>query len=471
MAALIGRKNEIETLNGYYHSGKSEFIVVYGRRRVGKTFLIKQLFKNKLLFQHTAIANANGKTQLSNFYNSLYECGFQPEAPLKDWFDAFQQLKSFLQQKSSSERQLIFIDELPWLDTPKMNFVSALEHFWNSWAAWEDNIMLIVCGSATSWMTNNIINNHGGLHNRLTHSLYLAPFSLGECEEYCQSRNIIWSRKYIAECYMVMGGIPYYLDQIEKGESLSQCIDRLFFLPNAMLKTEFNNLYKSLFKHSENYIKVITQLGKVRAGLTRQELIKNTGLADGKGISVILKDLELCDFIQKYPEFGKAKSKSKYQLIDFYTLFYLLFVEKNKQNDTHFWSNSLLSPLHNSWAGLTFELLCKYHIKQIKQKLGIYGIVSQQYTWYNNQKDGVQIDLLIDRADHCINIIEIKFAKEQFEINQEYETKLNHKIDRFIRDTATRKTPILTFLTTYGIKQNAHSSIVQKEIVLDDLFL
>lgn len=470
MEKLIGRKKEIKNLQIYAESGKSEFVAIYGRRRVGKTFLVKKVFGNQLSFNFTGMANVSLRVQLSNFRTELSRQMGKKQPLATSWLDAFEQLRSYLEQLPSGKRKYIFIDEMPWLDTPRSNFLPSLEHFWNNWAAWEDDIMLIVCGSATSWITNKLINNHGGLHNRVTRQLYLAPFDLHECKELCKSKGIAWKEKEIAECYMVMGGIPYYLDQIQRGESPAQCIDRLFFAPEAPFRNEFDNLYKSLFTHSEQYIEVVKALAKKRAGLTRQEIIKATHIANGQGLTTIISDLQRCDFIKAISKEESGKNAT-YQLVDNYTLFYLHFIGKNRMNDPHYWAHSILGAEHHTWAGLAFELLCLRHVEQIKKALGISGVLSQNYSWRSKKSlDGAQIDLVIDRADNCVNIIEIKFASEPFAITAEYEQKLLNKVNTFVEETKCRKTPMLTMLTTMGLKQGMHTDIIQNEVKLSDLF-
>lgn len=330
--------------------------------------------------------------------------------------------------------------------------------------------MLIVCGSATSWITNKLINNHGGLHNRVTRQVYLPPFNLKECKELCASNGLAWREKDIAECYMVMGGIPYYIDQIQKGESLAQSIDRLFFSPEGTFRYEFDNLYKSLFTHSENYIDVVKALVGKRAGLSRQEIIQATGIANGQGLTTILSDLQRCDFIRVVSKEESGRN-AIYQLIDSFTLFYLCLMSKNKLKDPHFWSHSLLGAEHHVWAGLAFELLCARHVEQIKKALGISGVLTQNYSWRSKLKEGgAQIDLVIDRADNCVNIVEIKFVSGPFEITADYEQKLLNKVNCFMEETKSKKTPLLTMLTTMGIKEGSHTDIVQSEVTLSDLF-
>lgn len=477
---LIGRRTELKALREYINSDKSEFIAVYGRRRVGKTFLIRKAAEDNFAFFVTGAYKASKSEQLINFAIALQKYSGSDQLIIqKNWILAFYELSRYLETLPEGKK-IIFIDELPWMDTAKSGFISALENFWNSWAVLRNDIKLITCGSATSWMINNLIRNRGGLHNRLTHHLVLEPFSLGECEEYFKTFGFSYARKQIAECYMAMGGIPYYISMMDKSKSLAQNIDYLFFSKNAPLKEEFNDLYSALFKNASPHIAVVTALSTKGKGLTRQEILDVTGLTDNGAFSTVLDELEICGFIRLYQPFGKVrlgdekrqKSNTIYQLVDFYTLFYFNFIKNNRYQDEHFWTSSLNSPTHSAWSGLSFEMLCLIHLKQIKQTLGISGVQTLACSWRSTgTKKGAQIDLLIDRKDETVNICEMKYAKEQFEINKEYEEKLSNKINAFSEETGTKKSLMLTMITTYGVKQNTYSDIVQSEIVLDDLFV
>lgn len=467
---IIGRNNEKDVLDRLYRSNTSEFIAIYGRRRVGKTFLVREFFNNDFTFQLSGLANANTKEQLLNFHMTLKRHAKNSISIPKNWIEAFEQLIDYL-ETCPNGKKVIFLDELPWLDTPHSNFIKAFEHFWNGWASARHDILMIVCGSATSWMTDKLINNHGGLHNRLTYKMRLEPFTLNECEEYFTAHGIELNRYQIAECYMVLGGIPYYLSMISKGKSIYQNIDSLFFSDNALLKNEFDNLYAALFRNSEHYIKVVETLSKKSKGLTRNEIVKLAKIPTSGNLSTVLKNLESCGFIRSYNAIGKRERDKLYQLIDFYSLFYFKYIKANEYNDESFWTNSIDTPLHNAWAGYAFEMLCLNHIKQIKTALGIAGVQSNVSSWRSSLSEkGSQIDLLIDRKDQTINICEIKFSTEKFLINKSYEENLRNKITAFKQETKTKKATHLTMITTYGVQQNKYSGSVQKEIILNDLF-
>ena len=469
---IIGRKEEQQILHSAAQSENSEFVAVYGRRRVGKTYLIRETFGYKFTFQHTGLAKGNTKEQLFSFAISLRDAGYDDCPIPKSWLEAFSLLSTYL-KNSTDEKKIVFLDELPWMDTPRSNFISAFEHFWNGWASARKDIVLIICGSATSWIINKVINDHGGLHNRVTKQIALQPFTLKECEMFAKSKGLEMSRYQLAECYMVLGGIPYYWSLLEKGLSLAQNIDKIIFAKNGKLSNEFNQLYASLFKSPEQYIDIVTALGKKKAGMTREEIIAATDKYSNGALSKVLDELEYCGFIRKYNGFDKKSKQAIYQLIDNYTLFYFKFIQQNENNDEHFWSASIDSAMHRAWSGLAFERLCMAHTQQIKAALGIAGVLSNVYSWRkeaDETSDGAQVDLLIDRKDQVINLCEMKYSLSEYAIDAEYEQKLRNKKSAFIDATNTRKAVHLTMVTTFGIKANAHSGIVQNEVKLDDLF-
>ena len=470
---LIGRKEEIALLEKVKNAEKSVFVAVYGRRRVGKTFLIRKTLENQFTFQVTGIANATLKHQLLKFHTALlkYFPAIEANKPAKNWFEAFELLIHCL-ESSDDDRKIVFIDELPWFDTPQSYFISALEHFWNSWASERSDVLLVVCGSAASWMIGNLLNNRGGLHNRITHRINLQPFTLNETEAFLKQKAGVFDRYQIAQLYMTFGGIPFYLEQIETGESVTQNIDRLCFRPNAPLRNEFENLYGSLFKKSERHIAVIETLVKKLKGLNRNELVKLAKLPAGGGATKVLKELEESNFIRKYREFGKIQKNTLYQLTDFFSIFYLKFMTDHNFEDRNAWLNGLDNPQIRAWNGFAFERLCLTHTDCIKKALGISGVQTQTSAWLGvsgNQK--AQVDLVIDRRDKVINLCEMKFSIKKFQINKQYAEELRTKIGLFREITNTNKSVYLTFITTFGLELNEHAAaLVQNSFTMDILF-
>jgi len=470
---LIGRQNELNLLSEIANSDSSEFVAIYGRRRIGKTFLIREAFNYNFAFQHTGIQGADRERQLAEFATSLTNAGMNKCPKLKDWFDAFNELGNFL-SSLPAKRKIVFIDEMPWMDTPKADFVSALEHFWNGRATMRKDIVLVVCGSATSWIVGKIVKNYGGLHNRLTQQIYLQPFTLRECELYANARELNMSRKQILQTYMVLGGVPYYWSLLKKQFSWAQNIDYLIFDENAKLKDEFDALYKSLFRNPESYIQVVSILGKKKAGMTRNEIAKSLGQDHGGTLSKILTELELCSFIRSYKSIGKSKKDTIYQLTDNFTLFYFKFIESNNGNESQLWSRSIGSPTYNAWCGLAFERVCFQHIHQIKTALGISGIISNVYSWIyhpqNKNEKGVQIDMLIDRKDDVINLCEIKFSRGKYEIKKNYANELQDKVTTFQTKAVFNKPIFMVMITTEGLVDNTYARDIQNQVIAEDLF-
>lgn len=470
---LVGRQLEQDLLHEIVRSDKSEFVAVYGRRRVGKTYLVRETFNYSFAFQHTGVQDADKARQLTEFGRSLTTAGMRNCPKLKDWFMAFDALGEYL-QGVESEKKIVFIDELPWLDTPKSDFLSALEHFWNGWATMRRDIVLIVCGSATSWIISKLINNYGGLHNRLTRQIHLKPFSLHECELYANARELKMTRMQVLQTFMVLGGVPYYWSFLRKGYSWSQNIDSLFFAENADLRNEFGALYSSLFRNPEPYVQIVTAMSKKKVGMTRGEVANALGQDHGGTLSKILKDLELCGFIRSYTSIGKSKKDTLYQLFDNFTLFYFRFVDGNAIKDPQFWSRSIGGTVYNAWCGLAFERICFQHVEQIKRALGISGVMSSVYSWVyrpmSKDESGIQIDMLIDRNDGVIDLCEIKFSQGKYEIKKKYADELRQKEAIFQSKTETRKAVFTVMITTEGLVDNEYAADVQNQVLADDLF-
>jgi predicted AAA+ superfamily ATPase len=466
---IICRDYEKQRLTELYKSKQPEFVAVYGRRRVGKTFIIRELFEKKITFDLVGMAKATLNEQLTNFTVTLNQATKTENPKVKNWLEAFAQLRNFL-EKSDKKRKLIFIDEISWLDTKRSGFLSAFEHFWNSWCCVQKDVMLLVCGSATSWISNKLINNHGGLHNRLTATIHLHPFTLAETQKYLKRKKINYNIQNLSECYMLTGGVPFYLNQMKKEFSLAQNIDNMFFNKDSTLKLEFRNMYNSLFDDSEDYIKIVETLSKKRKGLTRKEIAQKTKLSSGGTLTERLQNLEYCGFIRSYSTIGKEKRNTIFQLIDNFTLFHFKYLANNDFKDEHYWSKNLISAQHNAWAGNAFEMLMLKHISEIKKALEIAGIQSAVYSWRSeNADDGSQIDLVIDRKDGMINLCEIKFAQDKFTIKKEYEANLRHKIVTFLEETKTKKALNLILLTTHGLTNNKYAGVIQNTVTINDI--
>ena len=469
---MIGRRAELKALRTAYESEYSEFVTIYGRRRIGKTFLVNEAFGYSFAFHCAGLKGEGMARQLDNFRFSLRRYGHEGCPRLKSWLEAFYELERFLERKDAG-RKVVFIDEMPWMDTRKSGFLAALEGFWNGWATSRKDILLIACGSATSWIVRKINRNRGGLHNRVGVRLKLSPFTLSECEEYANERRLGYDRLNLAECYMALGGVAYYWNQLEKGKSPGQNFDNLFFGPGDGLRLEFDELYSSLFRSPEPYMRIVTALGKRRSGLTRDEILAEIGAKSGGGkFSEMLADLEECGFIRSFCPFG-GKNGVIYQLVDNFSLFFLQFVKGTKSRDGDYWTASVTSEVKNAWRGQAYERLCLSHIPQIKAALGISGVHTDVYSMRADgdaTSRGAQIDLLIDRRDGIVNLCEMKFSREEYAITKEEHGKLQNRIAAFERIAGKNKSVHLTMVTTCGLAHNTYWNDVQSEVVLDDLF-
>lgn len=469
---LVGRERECNELRRVMESDRSEFVIVYGRRRVGKTFLIDQYYQGKYDFTFVGGHNLSRQRQLTNFAKVLKKfSGVKPEK-FADWFDAFDALEEYIESLNENRKKVVFIDEMPWIDTQKSDFVSALENFWNGWAARRSDIVFIASGSATSWMVDNLIENQGGLHARITSSIYIRPFTLKETEEYLQRKYCKWDRYQILQCYMVFGGIPFYLSLINPQDSLVQNVDRMFFSHSAIMRSEFDELYNALFSNAELYINVVKALANHPGGMSRAEIVKAVGV-NGGTLSRVLTNLERCDFISRSHNFGCKTREANYRLIDFYTLFYYKFIAQDTSGDDLWWSHNFESRLVSTWQGLTFEIVCLVHTDAIKKALGILGMATEVSSWRkigNDKQKGGQIDLVIKRADRIIHLCEMKFSKSEYYITESYEQQLRERMELFRMATKTKFSLVNTFVTTYGVADGKHHSIVHSEVKMEQLF-
>ncbi len=472
MNQIFGRQEEITEFRRYYESGKPEFIAVYGRRRVGKTFLVDCLFGSEYAFSTSGIIGGTQQEELEAFTADLRRCGYKGRKP-RSWMQAFEALRTLLEEKLvPGKRLVVFIDELPCLSTPKSGLVKAVDRFWNTWGSKCPEVFLIVCGSATSWIIRNIIDNKGGLHDRITHEKHLSPFTLGETREYLRMNGFVWADIGILQTYMILGGVPYYLNLLDKNRSLSENVDKLFFGQEAPLSREFDRLYKSLFSSPDKYKAVIKTLSGSRKGLTRREIAEKLKINDNGHLGDILEDLINCDFIRYYNLRGKniKVTGGLYQLVDFYSIFHQTFLTK-RITDAHYWSNTLNTPVQNTWYGLAFERVAMAHIPQILKAIGVDRILTQYYSWRSTvSPQGAQIDLAIDRADGNINLCEVKYSNGIYAISKDEFLKLNNRSEAFRRETGTTKGLFITLITTYGLDKNGYSDIANSQVTMADLF-
>ena len=473
MNTIIGRELEIKKLSAAVDRVRPEFIALYGRRRVGKTFLINQMFRNQFAFKMTGVIEGTLKDQFTAFVDAMNDYGFDvPEQP-KDWMQAFIMLKNALKKKvNNGEQCIVFIDELPAMDAEGSNVAGAVGYFWNNWASQYDNFVFIICGSATSWMITNVIDSKGGLHDRITVEMPIHPFTLKETEQYLEYQHFLWNRQMVLQAYMIFGGIPYYLSLLDKEESLVQNVDRLFFSQDIQMRREFRRLFNTLYKNPEKHIDIIKALNKSRKGLTREEIASELKCSNNGHLGKQLEDLVCCDLIRKniVREKEIKRKDAIYQLCDFFSLFYLTFIER-AEVEQQYWSHHINTPEVNSWMGLTYERICMAHIQQIKHSLHLDTISTLSYSWRSKTSTpAAQIDIIIERADKIVNICEVKYCQYEYNLDKDEYERINKRKNAFIQETGLRHTPWLTMITTEGVARGKYSEMIQTQVTLDDLF-
>ena len=472
---FVGRAGELRILREALESRQAHMIAVIGRRRVGKTFLVRTAFKDDIVFEMTGMYRGSMADQLAIFAEKLTEYSGS-EFPLQkptSWLEAFRLLKTYVRRLDPGTKKVVFLDELPWIATRRSGFLGALGHFWNDWAS-QQKIVLVICGSAASWMIEKVIKHKGGLHNRVTKLIQLEPFMLDETEEYLYERNIRLDKYQIIQLYMAMGGIPHYLKEIKAGETATQSIDRICFVKNGLLKSEFENLYAALYEHPESHVRVIHVLASKWKGVTRKEIAEAGKISNGGSLTRVLEQLIQASFITAYQAFGKRKKEILYRLTDEYYLFYLKFIREVTSSKPGTWMQLSQSQKWKSWSGFAFESLCLKHVENIKQTLGIAGIHTQESSFTirgSKDTEGFQIDLLIDRADRAINICEVKYYIGKYALTKDQAVQLRQKRERFRSLTRTKKQLFITLITTYGLEHNAYSlGLIDQVITMEDLF-
>lgn len=474
--SVIGREEQIALLQDALDSDMSEFIAIYGRRRIGKTFLVKEFFNNSFDFAYTGIEEYSTRQQLSEFHRSLLRYGLTKCGKPQNWFEAFDMLRRLIEAKSpvdnTNRKKVIFIDELPWMDAKGSDFVKALGHFWNDWAAWTKDIVMIVCGSATSWMIKKVFSSKGGLYNRVTRQISLKPFTLKECEEFSIRNHFNWTRNIILEAYMIFGGVPYYWKMIDSKKSLNANIDYLFFSNEAPMKLEHHALFKSMFNSPDKYEKIIDVLVQKKKGMTAKDISEASGIEMSASFTNIINNLKLSGFINETVQPTKKKRGVIYQLSDNFILFYHDFITK-QNNQSNFWSTHHNTGAVIAWKGLAFERVCAQHISTIQKALGISGVYCNYYSWIapkNDDYPSMQIDMIIDRADNIVNMCEMKYTISPYSISASYLAELNRRRTRYQQEVAPRKSILLTMVSAFGIVNNAQASEINSIITLDDLF-
>lgn len=471
---MVGRVEELKMMQELLYSENPHILMLTGRRRVGKTYLIEQAYMKDIIFSFTGTEHADMINQLGKFYNRLnFFTKNKKEWLAKfNWAEAFNDLTKFIQKKAlADKRRVIFFDEFPWINSDKSGFLEEFAYWWNEYAS-KMNVLVVISGSATTWMIKKIINNKSGLHNRVTRRIHLLPFTLHETKIFLRRINPRLSEYDICQLYMCMGGVPLYLDQIKAGESVNQSIDRICFKKNGLLNSEFNSLYAALYDKHENHIAVVRALAGKWQGLTREELVAKTKLSDGGGFTSILEELESCNFIISHKPMLNKKRGTIYLLADEYSRFYLRFIENGEIKNFQTYAAS--SRIFTAWQGHAFEVICIKHIQSIKIALQIGGIDSSVYSYYQKgikKSSGFQIDALIDRADNVINLCEMKFYNKEVILSAKFINELRQKRARFIELSKTKKTVYNTLISTFGTDKSLGTiSEIDSEVTLKHLF-
>ncbi len=471
---VLGRQKEKAILDELLTSPKAEFVAVYGRRRVGKTFLIRQYLKTNMIFDFTGSDEEDNAVQLANFFREFSKQCIDNQPYPHNWSDAFALLSDYLYSLDKTQKVVIFMDELPWLDKPKSGFLAALQYFWNQHGSQMPHLLLITCGSAASWIIKNLMDAKGGLYNRVTQSIELKPFTLSETEEFLKYKNLKFTRYQILQLYMVMGGIPFYLDAIKPSKSVNQVIDGLCFEQNGLLAREFKPLYHSLFKDAENHLAVIEALAKYPYGMSRQQLLEETKIPNGGTFVRTIENLIDCGFIKQMASFGKKNQDSIFRIVDFYSIFYIKFIRENSIGRVNVWQSIADSASYQSWCGYAFENICLLHIEQIHKALGISGLYSQVSSWKfkgDQEMPGTQVDLVIDRKDGIIHLFECKFTNKEFVLTKDYTAKLRQRRSIFEYATKTKKQVVTSLLSTFPAMRNEYFlEEIHSQVESDDLF-
>lgn len=483
---IAGREKEIKKLDEILASREAEFLALYGRRRVGKTYLIRQFFKAKpcIFFEVTGLKDGPLKIQLELFTRALEETFYKGSVKIQQperWIDALRMLTDLIDELPKSKKIVLFFDELPWLATRRSGILQAIDYFWNTRWCRNPKLKLIVCGSAASWMLENLIHAKGGLHNRITARIHLIPFTLKETREYLNYRGIKLNEAQILELYMIMGGVPHYLKAAAKGLSAAQNINKICFQPEGLLWDEFDHLFASLFGRSDAHQEIIQAIAGHRQGLSREELLKKTKRSSSGGtFKKRLLELEKAGFAAAFTPYGYASKGTYYRVVDEYTLFYLNWIQPVRKrvhlDSTNYWESKSQTQPWKSWAGYAFEAVCFKHINQVCKALDIGTISKEIGSWryvpsFKGKASGTQIDMLFDRVDGIINICEIKHYNKKFSIDKSYAAQLEHKLETFKQQTGTNKQLFLTMVSTHGLVQNDYArKLVAREVTLKDLF-
>ena len=471
---IISRKKEKKELEYCEKSKKSELICIYGRRRVGKTFLVEQTFR-EFAFRAVGLEKGTAKQRLKSFGQRLVEYGDDIKSAPGDWFEAFSRLDKILSmdsvRRSPYGKKIVFLDEFPWFASKRSDFLVAFEDLWNRRGTMDGDLVFIICGSATSWIIKNVIKNTGNMFQRVTKKICIEPFTLAETELFFEDREFDWSREQIAECQMIFGGLPFFFDLMNTSLSLVQNINRLLFDKDALYRDETKRLLEATLSESAVYEKILSKLAFAKYGMKKAKLQEEIGASNGT-YGRAIQDLADCGYIIEYRKKYEAYNPLYFQLMDPFLLFHYYYLSKEKRTDSY---EDMISGMgrYDNWRGQAFEILCFNHTHSIKSALGISGVKTECYPWYNSENDKserAQIDMVIERADNITNLCEIKYTNKPFAVDASYEQQLIRKRDIFKEKTGTSQALKTIMISAKGLAGTAYTSYISEVITLDDLF-
>lgn len=479
---IVGRVEERRVLSEAAQGDRAALVAIYGRRRVGKTHLVRNHLEPLAGTYFEAIGQhaAPREVQLDNFKQRLESVFFGHRLPrLTDWREALSLLGDGViaaAERKPTKPVVVFFDELPWLATHRSGLLPAIDYLWNARLSRVPNLVWVLCGSAASFMLDRLINAKGGLHNRITHRLRLEPFRLGEVRELLARRGLRRGTMQALELYMAFGGVPYYLLQVPSGMSASQAIGHVCFGQAGQLRDEFGRLFASLFDDASDHERLVRAAATSRGGMSRDELIAAAGLKSGGRATRWLDELEAAGFLARFVPYGRTTRDASYRLVDEYSLFHLRWIEPAPASSfgargTKHWISKASSPAFRAWAGYAFEGICLKHTAQIEKALGIDTMANEVGTWRHvarrgaHDDAGAQVDLLFDRPDGIINLCEIKHAAEEFVLTKALAKELVTKAEIFRARTNTKKEVVTTLITTLGLRPGLWNDEVIDSVV------
>lgn len=471
---MVGRVQERRCLDRCDGSDKSELVCVYGRRRVGKTFLVEQTLGPFFAFHVVGSKDAATSSQLREFGLELTDRGDPNPNPPADWREAFNRLYKVITApdapRSPHGKAVVFIDEFPWFAKQRSDFLSAFSTFWNRRSTTGQKLLVVICGSATSWVIEHVLESAGDMAARVTESIFLKPFALAETKEYFDSRGFGWDERSLIETQMVFGGLPYFFSLMSPHQSLAQSIDRLCLRPRAQLRDETMILLESTMRRSRLYVELFALLAQHRYGVPKAEAMRLLGHSTNQFIKATAEAVK-CGYVHEYKNLSKPQNPKYLMLVDPFILFHYRLIEPAHGDSPRSWADFVADQeRYTAWRGNAFEIVCLQHVRQLKSALGIGGVLTKEYPWASARKaGGAQVDLVIERADRIVNLCEMKFTDAPYELTSAVEQELVRKREVFREETGTRlalKTVLVSAQGTAGY----HDSQIAQIITADDLF-